>query len=671
MQAARSLRRGPWGWSPWTIGGRGIALAAIGVWVAALLALMTSTGYDAAAPVFLGPIFIALSLPALVAQARREESDVLLWVLIGALVLKLGSAVARHYVAVDVYSGASDAIGYHEEGLRLRAQFLSGNFNTGLSPLTSTNFIRFLTGVVYTIVGPSKLGGFMAFSWLGFWGQFLFYRAFTIAVPGGRHRTHALLVFFLPSLLFWPSGIGKEAWMLFALGIAAYGAARLLTGSTMRGLLGAGLGLWLAALARPHVAGMAGIALAGAYLLRPAKAELRELAPLAKMTSLVILAVAAVVLIVRTDEFFKRSGIDTRVGVQSVVQDVQARTDEGGSEFEPSPILENPALAPVGIVTVLFRPSILDAHNVQTLVTAAEGTFLLLLSLVRIRWAIAALGSWRRRPYVVFAFLFAGMFVVGFSGVANFGLLARERVQLLPFYLVLFSIPPRKEQAMTNELRRRGAWTTKTIQQTSTGATWRAPAPEEAPASVAAARELRALEARVNELERTLATLPAAMGGPAAVGLDESLEAHPAGSGRRIDLVPEHLHRDAEEAAGRLLAAANAEADRIRAEAQAMRDAARAAADTILEEARAQAEQRLAGAQIDQPLPGPPVLRDAVVGDLQKLSRRVTNALKDLQATIEAADDDRLRAEARSSGKPPRPPSSPSVCARVADQTTS
>jgi cell division septum initiation protein DivIVA len=642
MQAARS-----WipSWSPWTLGGRGIALAAIGVWVAALLALMTSTGYDAAAPVFLAPIFIALSLPALVAQARREESDVLLWVLIAALVLKLASAVARHYVAIDVYSGASDALGYHTEGLRLRAQFLAGNFNTGLSPLTSTNFIRFLTGIVYTIIGPSRLGGFMAFSWLGFWGQFLFYRAFTIAVPEGRRRTYALLVFFLPSLLFWPSGIGKEAWMMFALGIAAYGAARILTGSTMRGLLGTGLGLWLSALARPHVAGMAGLALAGAYLLRPAKAELRELAPIAKTVSLVVLAVAAVVLIMRTDEFLKRSGIDTRVGVHSVVQDVQARTDEGGSEFEPSPILENPGLAPVGIVTVLFRPLILDANNVQTLITALEGTFLLLLSLVRIRWAIAAVGSWRRQPYVVFALLFAGMFVIAFSGVANFGLLARERVQLLPFYLVLFSIPPRKEQAMTNELRRRGAWTTKTIQQTSTGATWRTPTPEEVPVS-AAAQELRSLEARVNELERTLATLPAAVRGIDTPGLDESLEAHPATGGRSIDLVPEHLRRDAEAEAERILAEANAEAERVRAEAQAIRDAAQAAAEALLQDAQARAQQLPAGAGIEQPLPDPPVLRDVVVGDLQKLSRRVTNALKDLQATIEAADEDRLRAEA-------------------------
>ena len=34
-------------------------------------------------------------------------------------------------------------------------------------------------------------------------------------LPTGDHRRYALLVFFMPSLLFWPSSIGKESWMLF------------------------------------------------------------------------------------------------------------------------------------------------------------------------------------------------------------------------------------------------------------------------------------------------------------------------------------------------------------------------------------------------------------------------------------------------------------------------
>jgi hypothetical protein len=85
------------------------------------------------------------------------------------------------------------------------------------------------------------------------------------------------------------------------------------------------------------------------------------------------------------------------------------------------------------------------------LVASLEGIFLLLLSLVRLPWAMAALRSWRRQPYVVFALAYVGMFVVAFSTVANFGLLARQRVQLLPMYLVLFSIPPQKEAEMASE----------------------------------------------------------------------------------------------------------------------------------------------------------------------------------------------------------------------------
>jgi hypothetical protein len=444
MQTVRSMT-----WRPLTVTAFGLAL--ICAWVAALLALTVSQGYETSAPLFLIPVLVALSLPALMRQAHREESATLLWLLVAALVLKLGSALVRHYVAFDVYGGAADAAAYHERGVELSEAFRDGNFRTGLYSLTSTNFIRFLTGVIYTVIGPSRLGGFLFYSWLGFWGLFFFYRAFTVAVPEGRRSSYRGVVLFLPSLLFWPSSIGKEAWMMFALGIAAYGAARVLSGATLKGLAGAALGLWLAALVRPHVAGMMALALAAAYLLRRPRKELRQLAPLAKMLALSILALAALYLILRTDRFLMESGIDTAGGVSSVLTDVGERTSSGGSEFDSGPSLGSPSRAFLGIGTVLFRPFPFEAHNLQALVASLEGIFLLLLSLVRLPWAMAALRSWRRQPYVVFALAYVGMFVVAFSTVANFGLLARQRVQLLPMYLVLFSIPPRKEAEMASE----------------------------------------------------------------------------------------------------------------------------------------------------------------------------------------------------------------------------
>jgi hypothetical protein len=77
-----------------------------------------------------------------------------------------------------------------------------------------------------------------------------------------------------------------------------------------------------------------------------------------------------------------------------------------------------------------------------------ESAFLLLLTMKRLPWVWAAVKSWRRQPYVALAMTFAGVFVIAFASFPNFGLLARERVQLLPFYLVLLSIPkavPREE----------------------------------------------------------------------------------------------------------------------------------------------------------------------------------------------------------------------------------
>jgi hypothetical protein len=64
------------------------------------------------------------------------------------------------------------------------------------------------------------------------------------------------------------------------------------------------------------------------------------------------------------------------------------------------------------------------------------------LCLWRARWIWAAIRSLRRQPYVVFCLVFSVLFIVAYSSYANFGLLARQRVQLYPLFLVLISIPP-------------------------------------------------------------------------------------------------------------------------------------------------------------------------------------------------------------------------------------
>ena len=49
----------------------------------------------------------------------------------------------------------------------------------------------------------------------------------------------------------------------------------------------------------------------------------------------------------------------------------------------------------------------------------------------------------RRQPFVMFCAVYVGGAIVAFSAFANFGLLDRERVQILPLYLVLLCVPSR------------------------------------------------------------------------------------------------------------------------------------------------------------------------------------------------------------------------------------
>lgn len=409
--------------------------------VVVLLNLLAGSGFEDTSGAILVAIgLFAVSLPIFAREARRQNDRPLFAVLIAALIARFAGALARVYFAFEVYGGFADAAGYHAAGVRLAERFRHGIFDTGLAS-SPTNFIKELTGAVYALIGPSRVGGYFFFAWLAFMGSFFFYRAFTIAVPEGRRRLYAALIFFLPSLVFWPSSIGKESWLVFTLGLAALGAAHVLTGRLLRGFVWASSGLWLASFVRPHVAGMLALSVMAAALIARLSKQREQFSLLKRAVALAVLVSVALVLVQRTNEFLRTSTMVQSVDLHSTLTEVRRRTTDGGSTFSPA-ILDSPSRAPVAAVTVLFRPLIMDAHNAQALIGGVEGTFLLLLTLFRLPQIFGALRMSRRRPYVLMAFVFTGLFIVGFSSIANFGLLARERVQLLPLFFVLLTAAP-------------------------------------------------------------------------------------------------------------------------------------------------------------------------------------------------------------------------------------
>jgi hypothetical protein len=159
------------------------------------------------------------------------------------------------------------------------------------------------------------------------------------------------------------------------------------------------------------------------------------------MFALVALVAVAILLLGRMQAYLLDKGIDPQDGVNSALAESARRTGQGGSNFEGAWTGISPVRIPFAVITILFRPFPFEAHNAQTAVTALESTMLLCLTVARRRAIWQAIRQLRQRPYIAFVLVYTGLFVVAFASIANFGILARERIQVLPFFLVLLAVP--------------------------------------------------------------------------------------------------------------------------------------------------------------------------------------------------------------------------------------
>lgn len=405
--------------------------------------LMEHGSYSSFAAILVAIGLVGVSVPML-RRAAAQESDPriarMLWI---AFACKLVAVVPRYVVAFGLYDGAADAATYHAVGASLARQFREGDFVIDLGrKVQGTGFIQILTGAIYTVIGATDVGGFLVFSWLGFWGLYLFHRAFVRACPQGDHHRHALLVFFLPSLLFWPSSIGKEAWICLGLGLCAYGAACVLTG-TRAGLLPFALGLVGLAAVRPHIATIMAASLLAAYVFRRSPTNASGFAPFGKLLGIVVLGGALVAVVGQLEDYLGVDAFDQE-SVQLTLDEVTHQTGQGGSYIEGTRTNLSPSRFPQAFVNVVFRPFPWEARNAQALIASAEGVFTLSLFVLGWRRILGALRAVLDTPYVIVSCCYAVLFVYGFSSFANYGILVRQRVQVLPFLLLLVSLPPRR-----------------------------------------------------------------------------------------------------------------------------------------------------------------------------------------------------------------------------------
>jgi hypothetical protein len=376
----------------------------------------------------------------LIPRLARQENDgrFLLKILIAGLLLKLGFGLLRYWLSFVIYGGLADVGGYHYYGIVIAQYIRILDFGEVVSFLQwGTKFIDLFTGVVYSIVGPSIYGGYLVYAFIGFLGSYFFYRAFRVAFPEGNKWLYTILIFLSPSILYWPNGIGKDALIFFCIGIFSYGSAQFIR-HLRQGILPLALGLIGVLWIRPHIAAILLLAFGLAFFLPVAGKQ-----PVRAATFIVVILVVvgfAWLILPRVASYIGVQELSPQ-GLLDQFQIQQGRTFQGGSAFEAIDI-NNPLTYPMAIITLLFRPFPWETHNLQAFVQSLEGLLVLGLFLWRIKSLGKAIAASITNSYMRYILIYSIGFIIAFSIVANFGLIARERTMFLPFFYMLIAFTP-------------------------------------------------------------------------------------------------------------------------------------------------------------------------------------------------------------------------------------
>jgi len=413
-----------------------------------LAIMLDGSTYDTWGAFIWAPLLLVLALPLCRWVANRTGEPHLAGFLFAMAALKIVVGATVRYYMVDAVYGAGDAFRYDDAAAELVGPFRSGELGD-LGKVTGTRFLEILNGAVQAVIGETMVGAFLVFSAMGFVGMCLLYLAFCEAHPTGDRTLYRRLLFLTPTLWFWPSSVGKEAFLMLCIGAMTYGFARLLTGHLL-GALPTALGLWGAAVVRPHIALMlligAAVALPPAPAPRGAVAGSSRGRPIARLLLPLLVLLAIPAILGAAETFFDIDGLNLDSATE-VREEVTRRTSTGGSGFT-APDTSNPVGLTVGLVTVVARPFPWEASGFQAL-AALEGACLTVIIVVamwrRRRGMLRALGQ--RWPRMAMAYVLA--FAWGFAAVGNFGILARQRSLMLPFLFVIVAASRRPEAPET------------------------------------------------------------------------------------------------------------------------------------------------------------------------------------------------------------------------------
>ena len=229
--------------------------------------------------------------------------------------------------------------------------------------------------------------------------------------------------------------------------MVVFGASRLYD-KAWSGIPPVLFGIFAIGMVRPHVAIVFLASVLIGLFARQAHSKGRV------ASHLVVLVVVIVGLMWAANASAALFGLESLDGfndVSAALDFAQERTSQDTSQFVVARV-QSPADYPLAIVTVLFRPFPWEASGAAALLSALESVALLALVLRAVPSGIAHLDGVLQRGQLLFAVTFTSIFIFLFSAIGNFGILVRQRAQVIPFVLLLVAFglaADRRRQAGT------------------------------------------------------------------------------------------------------------------------------------------------------------------------------------------------------------------------------
>ena len=380
-------------------------------------------------------------------------------------------------VLYQFYYGGGDTFGYFTHGgahifdalikdpaAAFRLIFYDNDFKGGVYPFaskiwmyrddTSYMIVR-LAGLFAILTGGTYSGTALMFATISFSGLWAMYMKFCSLFP--KHILGlAIAILFIPSTIFWGSGILKDSITYSMLGWSTAAVISLIYGHRRPWLWSLILVLSLLfafSIKEYIVLSFIPAAMIWTYFVfikRISNKMLRMLiAPfviviMLSITSYTVYKVGESSAQYSLDNLAERARITAYDVGRWTGRNAGSRYDLGDFEGNFSSMIR---LAPAAINVSLFRPYLWEVRNPLMLLAALESLTFLVLTLIilyrMIRFRIKLLSSPAAWFALVFSLTFA--FAVGIS-TYNFGTLFRYKVPLMPFYAILIVLAWRYNQ---------------------------------------------------------------------------------------------------------------------------------------------------------------------------------------------------------------------------------